>query len=250
MAATTRREFDAREGAAPGKRPQNVHIGIGPAHPAMHGIIRSRPSSTARSSGRRREIGYLHRRSRRTRAGRLEQRDPLHRTGSTTCRRSSTTSATRPRWRSPGRWTSRRCKYIRVIMSRFLADLRPPTLRGRLGNGARRLHGLPYMIKARSSCGSWWRTSPGQADDLVGRVGGVKADRRRSATSGRASRRRREVLGEVTPLLTATVSSWAAWWASARSRARNDRYAITGRCCGVGVPTTSAAPQPYYVYDR
>ena len=40
MARTTRREFMLGEGSGTGSGPQNVHVGVGPAHPAMHGIIR------------------------------------------------------------------------------------------------------------------------------------------------------------------------------------------------------------------
>src|SRR6266540_2582113 len=52
MARTTRREFMLGEGSGTGSGPQNVHVGVGPAHPAMHGIIRIEAEL---------EIGYLHR---------------------------------------------------------------------------------------------------------------------------------------------------------------------------------------------
>src|SRR2546425_782789 len=62
MAETTRREFMLGEGSGTGSGPQNLHVGVGPAHPAMHGIIRI----LAELDGEvivdaDVEIGYLHR---------------------------------------------------------------------------------------------------------------------------------------------------------------------------------------------
>src|SRR5882762_8268669 len=62
MAGPTRREFMLGEGSGTGSGSQNLHVGVGPAHPAMHGIIRI----VAELDGEvivnaDVEIGYLHR---------------------------------------------------------------------------------------------------------------------------------------------------------------------------------------------
>src|SRR6266446_2231717 len=62
MARTTRREFMLGEGSGTGSGPQNVHVGVGPAHPAMHGIIRIEAELDGEVIvDAEVEIGYLHR---------------------------------------------------------------------------------------------------------------------------------------------------------------------------------------------
>src|SRR5881409_2771409 len=62
MAQTTRREFMLGEGSGTGGGPQNLHLGVGPAHPAMHGIIRIAAELDGETIVRADvEIGYLHR---------------------------------------------------------------------------------------------------------------------------------------------------------------------------------------------
>src|SRR2546427_11070109 len=62
MAATTRREFMLGEGSGTGSGPQNLKVGVGPAPPAMHGIIRIEAELDGETIvGADVEIGYLHR---------------------------------------------------------------------------------------------------------------------------------------------------------------------------------------------
>ena len=62
MAQRTRREFMLGEGSGTGGGPQNLHLGVGPAHPAMHGIIRIAAELDGETIVRADvEIGYLHR---------------------------------------------------------------------------------------------------------------------------------------------------------------------------------------------
>src|SRR6266487_6971090 len=62
MAETTRREFMLGEGSGTGSGSQNLHVGVGPAHPAMHGIIRIVAELDGETIVKADvEIGYLHR---------------------------------------------------------------------------------------------------------------------------------------------------------------------------------------------
>ena len=59
---TTTREFMLGEGAGTGGGSQNMHVGVGPAHPAMHGIIRIVTELDGEVLVKTDvEIGYLHR---------------------------------------------------------------------------------------------------------------------------------------------------------------------------------------------
>ncbi len=62
MAERTRREFMLGEGAGTGTGNPNLTIGVGPAHPAMHGIIRILAELDGEVIRKAEvEIGYLHR---------------------------------------------------------------------------------------------------------------------------------------------------------------------------------------------
>src|SRR5881409_222809 len=62
MAQTTRREFMLGEGSGTGSGSQNLRVGVGPAHPAMHGIIRITTELDGEVIVKADvEIGYLHR---------------------------------------------------------------------------------------------------------------------------------------------------------------------------------------------
>src|SRR5438046_10565776 len=62
MAETTRREFMLGEGSGTGSGSQNLHVGVGPAQPAMHGIIRITTELDGETIVKADvEIGYLHR---------------------------------------------------------------------------------------------------------------------------------------------------------------------------------------------
>src|SRR5437762_7710721 len=62
MAETTRREFMLGEGSGTGSGSQNMQLGMGPQHPAMHGIIRINTELDGETIVKADvEIGYLHR---------------------------------------------------------------------------------------------------------------------------------------------------------------------------------------------
>src|SRR5437899_4346673 len=62
MAQTTQREFMLGEGSGTGSGSQNLRVGVGPAHPAMHGIIRITTELDGEVIVKADvEIGYLHR---------------------------------------------------------------------------------------------------------------------------------------------------------------------------------------------
>src|SRR5437867_10741211 len=62
MAESTRQEFMLGEGSGTGGGPQNIQLGVGPAHPAMHGIIRIVTELDGEVIVNADvEIGYLHR---------------------------------------------------------------------------------------------------------------------------------------------------------------------------------------------
>jgi NADH-quinone oxidoreductase subunit D len=62
MAESTRREFMLGEGAGTGSGQPNLTVGVGPAHPAMHGIIRILADLDGEIIRKAEvEIGYLHR---------------------------------------------------------------------------------------------------------------------------------------------------------------------------------------------
>src|SRR2546425_10483693 len=62
MAETTTREIFLGEGSGTGSGGQNLHVNIGPQHPAMHGIIRILAELDGETVVKTDvEIGYLHR---------------------------------------------------------------------------------------------------------------------------------------------------------------------------------------------
>src|SRR5437899_12822218 len=62
MAETTAREISLGEGSGTGSGGQNLHVNIGPQHPAMHGIIRILAELDGETVVKTDvEIGYLHR---------------------------------------------------------------------------------------------------------------------------------------------------------------------------------------------
>ena len=87
-----------------------------------------------------------------------------------------------------------RCKYIRTVDVGDLARLRPPDVRGRLGHGAGRLHGLPLHDQgARVPVGAGRGRDRRPADDLLrpgGRREGRPARRLRRQGRRRPSSRR------------------------------------------------------------
>jgi NADH-quinone oxidoreductase subunit D len=257
MAKTTRREFMLGEGSGTGGGPQNLHVGVGPAHPAMHGIIRivtELDGETIVNADV--EIGYLHR---------AFEKD---------CEQGGWNNAIpytdRLNYVSPlinnfgyasavekllGIDVTERCKYIRVIMSEISRICDHLTC---IGASAMELGAFTvflYMIKAREFLWELVEDVTGARLTIsYGRVGGVKADLPDgfAEKTRHAFKQTREVLDEVHRLLTGNrIFMDRMVGVGVLSREETIGYAITGpllRAAGVGYDVRRA--QPYYVYDR
>src|SRR2546428_1828955 len=179
MAQTTRREFMLGEGSRTGRGPQDLHLGVGPAHPAMHGIIRIVTELDGETVVKTDvEIGYLHRAfEKECEAGGYNNAIPF---------------TDRLNYVSPlinnfgyaaavekllGIEVSERCKYIRVIMSEISRICDHLTCIGASAMELGAFTGFLYMIKAREFL---WElvedVTGGRLTSSYGRVGGVKAD--------------------------------------------------------------------------
>ncbi|PYN80483.1 MAG: NADH-quinone oxidoreductase subunit D [Candidatus Rokuibacteriota bacterium] len=257
MAETTRREFMLGEGSGTGSGPQNLHVGVGPAHPAMHGIIRI----LAELDGEvivdaDVEIGYLHR---------AFEKD---------CEQGGWNNAIpftdRLNYVSPlinnfgyasavekllGVDVTERCKYIRVIMSEISRICDHLTCVGASAMELGAFTVFLYMIKAREFLWELVEDVTGARLTIsYGRVGGVKADLPDgfAEKTVKALKQTREVLDEVHRLLTGNrIFMDRMVGVGALSREETIGYAITGPLLrAVGVPYDVRRAQPYYVYDR
>ena len=257
MAATTRQEFMLGEGSGTGGGPQNIQLGVGPAHPAMHGIIRI----VAELDGEvivnaDVEIGYLHR---------AFEKD---------CEQGGWNNAIpftdRLNYVSPlinnfgyasavekllGIDVTERCKYIRVIMSEISRISDHLTCVGASAMELGAFTVFLYMIKAREYLWELVEAVTGARLTIsYGRVGGVKADLPEGFAERtlKAFKETREVLDEVHRLLTGNrIFMDRMVGVGALSREETIAYAITGpllRAVGVGYDVRRA--QPYYTYDR
>ena len=257
MAKTTRREFMLGEGSGTGGGPQNLHVGVGPAHPAMHGIIRivtELDGETIVNADV--EIGYLHR---------AFEKD---------CEQGGWNNAIpytdRLNYVSPlinnfgyasavekllGIDVTERCKYIRVIMSEISRICDHLTCVGASAMELGAFTVFLYMIKAREFLWELVEDVTGARLTIsYGRVGGVKADLPDgfAEKTRHAFKQTREVLDEVHRLLTGNrIFMDRMVGVGVLSREETIGYAITGpllRAAGVGYDVRRA--QPYYVYDR
>src|SRR5215468_7676043 len=238
MAQTTRREFMLGEGSGTGGGPQNLHVGVGPAHPAMHGIIRIASELDGETIVKADvEIGYLHR---------AFEKD---------CERGGWNNAIpytdRLNYVSPlinnfgyasavekllGIDITERCKYIRVIMSEISRICDHLTCIGASSMELGAFTVFLYMIKAREFL---WELVEDLPDGFAEKT-------------LHAFKQTREVLDEVHRLLTGNrIFMDRMVGVGALSREETIGYAITGpllRAVGVGYDVRRA--QPYYVYDR
>src|SRR2546428_4329540 len=256
MPETTRREFMLGEGSGTGSG-QTMQVGLGPAHPAMHGIIRIETEldgEIIRNADV--EIGYLHRAVERDSevggynnaipyTDRLNYVSPL-------INNFGYASAVE---KLLGIDVTERCKYIRTIMSEISRVCDHLTC---IGASAMELGAFTvflYMIKAREFLWELVEDVTGARLTIsYGRVGGVKAD----LPAGFAEKTRqafkdtREVLAEVHRLLTGNrIFMDRMIGIGALSREETIGYAITGPLLrAVGVPYDVRRAQPYYVYDR
>src|SRR5919201_6544582 len=256
MAETTRREIMLGEGSGTGTG-QNLTVGMGPAHPAMHGIIRilaELDGEIIRKADV--EIGYLHRAFEKDcevggwnnaipYTDRLNYVSPL-------INNFAYANAVE---KLLGIDVTERCKYIRTIMSEISRVCDHLTC---IGASAMELGAFTvflYMIKAREFLWELVEDVTGARLTIsYGRVGGVKADLPPDfgGKVKAAFKQVREVLDEVHRLLTGNrIFMDRMVGIGVLSRQQTVAYAITGPLLrAVGVPYDVRRAQPYYVYDR
>jgi len=258
MAEPVRRDFMLGEGAGTGSGgQQNLHVGVGPAHPAMHGIIRIQTEIDGEFIRKADvEIGYLHRAFEKDcevggynnaipYTDRLNYVSPL-------INNFAYAAAVE---KLLGIEVTERCKFIRTVMSEISRVCDHLTCVGASAMELGAFTVFLYMIKAREYLWELVEAVTGARLTIsYGRVGGVKAD----LPEGFAERTRqafketREVLDEVHRLLTGNrIFMDRMVGIGALSREETIGYAITGpllRAVGVGYDVRRA--QPYYAYDR
>ena len=254
---STTREFMLGEGAGTGGGTQPMQLGVGPQHPAMHGIIRivtELDGEVIRKADV--EIGYLHR---------AFEKD---------CEVGSWNNAIpytdRLNYVSPlinnfgycsavekllGIDITERCQYIRVVMSEISRICDHLTCVGASSMELGAFTVFLYMIKAREFLWELVEDVTGARLTIsYGRVGGVKADLPPAfGDKMRAAFKQvREVLEEVHRLLTGNRIFMDRMIGVGRlSREETIAYAITGPLLrAAGVPFDVRRAQPYYVYDR
>jgi NADH-quinone oxidoreductase subunit D len=257
MAQTTRREFMLGEGSGTGGGPQNLHVGVGPAHPAMHGIIRivtELDGETIVNADV--EIGYLHR---------AFEKDCEHGGWNNAIPFTDRLNYVSPLINNFGYASAvekllgidvtERCKYIRVIMSEISRVCDHLTCVGASAMELGAFTVFLYMIKAREFLWELVEDVTGARLTIsYGRVGGVKADLPEGFAEKtlHAFKQTREVLDEVHRLLTGNrIFMDRMVGVGMLSREETIAYAITGPLLrAVGVPYDVRRAQPYYVYDR
>src|SRR6059058_3554281 len=257
MAETTRREFMLGEGSGTGSGPQNLHLGVGPAHPAMHGIIRIVTELDGETIVKADvEIGYLHR---------AFEKD---------CEQGGWNNAIpftdRLNYVSPlinnfgyasavekllGIDVTERCQYVRVIMSEISRICDHLTCVGASAMELGAFTVFLYMIKAREYLWELVEKVTGARMTVsYCRVGGVKADLPEDfgEPCRKAFEETRKVLAEAGGLLTRNrifVDRMSGTGVISAEDAM--AYGITGpflRASGVDYDVRK--DNPYAVYDR
>ena len=256
MADRKTRELFLGEGTGPDGT-QHLYVNMGPAHPAMHGIIRifaELDGETVVKSDV--EIGYLHRAFEKDcEAGpynnaipytdRLNYVSPL-------INNFGYSSAIE---KLLGIEITERCQYIRVIMSEISRICDHLTC---VGAGTMELGAFTvflYMIKAREYLWELVEDVTGARLTIsYGRVGGVKADLPDgfAAKVTSAFKQTRDVLDEVHRLLTGNrIFMDRMIGVGALTREETIAWGITGpllRAVGVGYDVRRASP--HWAYDR
>ena len=257
MAETTRREIMLGEGAGTGGGTQDLKLGMGPAHPAMHGIIRivaDLDGEIIRKADV--EIGYLHRAFEKDcevggwnnaipYTDRLNYVSPL-------INNFAYASAVE---KLLGIEVTERCKYIRTIMSEISRVCDHLTCVGASAMELGAFTVFLYMIKAREFLWELVEDVTGARLTIsYGRVGGVKADLPEGfeAKVAKAFKETREVLDEVHRLLTGNrIFMDRMVGVGALSRDETIAYGITGPLLrAVGVPYDVRRAAPHWAYDR
>jgi NADH-quinone oxidoreductase subunit D len=257
MAERTTRELFLGEGASAAGGSEHLHINMGPAHPAMHGIIRIFAELDGETIVKADVgIGYLHRAFEKDcevgpynnaipYTDRLNYVSPL-------INNFAYASAVE---KLLGIDITERCKYIRVIMSEISRLCDHLTCVGASAMELGAFSVFLYMIKAREFLWELVEDVTGARLTIsYGRVGGVKAD----LPDGFADKVRaafgevRDVLKEVHALLTGNrIFMDRMVGVGALSREETIAWGITGpllRAAGVAYDVRTA--QPYWAYDR
>src|SRR5262247_1936691 len=257
MAETTTREFMLGEGSGAGSRTENLHVGVGPAHPAMHGIIRINTELDGEIIRKADvEIGYLHRAFEKDAEvggynNAIPYTDQLNYV-SPLINNFAYASAVE---KLLGIEVTERCKFIRTTMSEISRICDHLTCVGASAMELGAFTVFLYMIKAREYLWELVEAVTGARLTIsYGRVGGVKADLPEGFAGGvkKAFGEVREVLREVHRLLTGNrIFMDRMVGVGALSREETLGYAITGpllRAVGVGYDVRRASP--HWAYDR
>ncbi|OGK78284.1 MAG: hypothetical protein A2X52_21690, partial [Candidatus Rokubacteria bacterium GWC2_70_16] len=255
MAERPTRELFLGEG--PGGGTQNLTVNIGPAHPAMHGIIRILAELDGETVVKGEvEIGYLHRAFEKScEAGpwnnampytdRLNYVSPL-------INNFGYCSAVE---KLLGIDITERCKYIRVIMGEISRICDHLTCVGASAMELGAFTVFLYMIKAREFLWELVEDVTGARLTIsYGRVGGVKADLPAGLDDKvkTAFAETRQVLEEVHTLITGNrIFMDRMVGVGALSAEETIAWGITGPLLrAAGVPYDVRKAQPYWAYDR
>ncbi len=257
MPERTTRELFLGEGAGTGAGSQHLYVNMGPAHPAMHGIIRIFAELDGETVVKGDvEIGYLHR------AFEKEcEASPFN---------NAIPYTDRLNYVSPlinnfgyasaiekllGIEITERCRYIRVIMSEISRICDHLTCVGASAMELGAFTVFLYMIKAREFLWELVEDVTGARLTIsYGRVGGVKADLPAGFDDKvrRAFTEVRQVLEEVHTLITGSrIFMDRMVGVGALSQDETIAWGITGPLLrAAGVPFDLRKAQPYWAYDR
>jgi NADH-quinone oxidoreductase subunit D len=256
MAERATRELFLSEGAGTGGN-QNLYVNMGPAHPAMHGIIRIFAELNGEMVVKADvEIGYLHRAFEKDcevgpynnaipYTDRLNYVSPL-------INNFGYCSAVE---KLLGIEVTERCQYIRVLMSEISRICDHLTC---VGAGSMELGAFTvflYMIKAREFLWELVEEVTGARLTIsYGRVGGVKADLPAGfdLKMKKAFGEVREVLDQVHTLVSDNrIFKDRMVGVGALSKADTIAWGITGPLLrAAGVPLDLRRVQPYWAYDK
>jgi NADH-quinone oxidoreductase subunit D len=256
MAETTKREIMLGEGSGTGSG-GNLQVGMGPAHPAMHGIIRILAELDGETIVNADvEIGYLHRAFEKDcevgswnnaipYTDRLNYVSPL-------INNFAYASAVE---KLLGIEVTERCHYVRTIMSEISRVCDHLTCVGASAMELGAFTVFLYMIKAREYLWELVEDVTGARLTIsYGRVGGVRADLPDgfAEKTAKAFNEVREVLKEVHRLVTGNrIFMDRMVGIGALSREETIAYGITGPLLrAVGVPYDVRRAQPHWAYDR
>jgi NADH-quinone oxidoreductase subunit D len=258
MADKTTQDLFLGEGpGAGGSGSQNLFVNLGPAHPAMHGIIRIFAELDGEVVVKTDvEIGYLHRAFEKDCeigpynnaipfTDRLNYVSPL-------INNFAYASAIE---KLLGIDITERCKYIRVAMSEISRVCDHLTCVGASAMELGAFTVFLYMIKAREFLWELVEDVTGARLTIsYGRVGGVKADLPEGfgIKVRKAFAEVRQVLGEVHTLITGNrIFMDRMVGVGALSAEESIAWGITGPLLrATGVPFDLRRTQPYWAYDR